>query len=351
MREGGSGIGVLATGVQRHLNDPLFDGVRSQGYSTGVDFFHKFGENQFAVNGSLSASHIIGDSLAMESAQLSSARYFQRPDQDYVSIDPSARSMTGYAASMTAGKVAGNWTYGMDFFAYAPGFEINDAGFQHQTDRIFNGIRLGRRWLDPGKVFREFRMNATFAQNWNFGGTTLSRQAYLGVNGSTLDYWFFSVGGNIRLRGQSDKATRGGPLMESPRDWGLHGFVGSDFRKPISVGTFGEYSRDEYGGWRGSIGTNINIRPTSAVTVNLGPSFDKSQSAAFYVTQSVDPTSIATYGSRYLFGELEQNSINTRIRVNVALTPDLSIQLYAHRRSRHIRFSDLRRRQRIHTHL
>jgi hypothetical protein len=329
LRDGGSGIGVLATGLQRHLNDPLFEGLRSQAYSTGVDFFHKFGDNQFAINGSLSASHIVGDSIAIASAQRSSARYYQRPDQDYVSVNPTARSMTGYAASMTAGKVAGNWTYGMDFFAYAPGFEINDAGFQNQTDRVFQGIRLGRRWLDPGKLFREFRVNATFAQNWNFGGTNLSRQAYLGINGSTLNFWFFNLGGNYSLGGQSDKATRGGPLMESPGDWGLNGFVGSDFRKPVSVGTFGNYSRDEYGGWDGSIGTNINVRPTAAVTVNFGPSFNKSRSSAFYVTQRVDPTAAATFGSRYLFSNLEQNSVNARIRVDVALTPDLSIQLYA----------------------
>ena len=160
MREGGSGIGILATGVNRNLNDRLFDGIRSQAYSGGVDFFHRFADNQFAINGSFSASRIVGDSLAMASAQYSSARYYQRPDQDYVSVDPSARSMMGYAASMTAGKVAGNWTYGTDFFAYSPGFEINDAGFQNQTDRIFSGIRLGRRWLDPGKVFRDFRVNA-----------------------------------------------------------------------------------------------------------------------------------------------------------------------------------------------
>jgi hypothetical protein len=329
MREGGSGIGILATGVHRNLNDELFDGFRSQAYSGGVDFFHRFGDNQFAVNGSLSASRVMGDSLSMADAQRSSARYYQRPGQDYVSLDPTARSLNGYAASMTAGKVAGNWTYGMDFFAYSPGFELNDAGFHNRSDRVFNGIRLGRRWLDPGKLFRDFRVNATFAQNWNFGGTPLSRQAYLGVNGSTLNYWFFNLGGNYRTRGQGDKTTRGGPLMQSPSQWSLFGFLGSDFRKPVSVGSFSEYQRDEEGGWAGSIGTNINIRPTAAMTVSVSPSFNKSRSMAFYVTQRADPTATATFGGRYLFSGLSQSSVNARIRVNLAMTPDLSIQLYA----------------------
>lgn len=329
MRDGGSGIGFLATTVHRNLNDQVFDGLRSQAYAGGFDFFHKFGDNQYAINGSLSASHIAGDSLALVRAQRSSARYYQRPDQDYVSIDPSARSMTGYAASVTAGKVAGNWTYGTDFYAYSPGLEINDAGFQNQTDRIFHGIRLGRRWLDPGKVFRDFRINATWAQSWNFGGTSLWRSAYLGVGGTTLNYWHFNLGGNYNLGGLGDKTTRGGPLMENPGNWSLFGFLGSDFRKPVSVGTFGDFARDEYGGWNGGFGTNINLRPTSAITVYLGPSFNRSVSKAYYVTQFSDPTATTTFGGRYLFGELVQTSVNARIRVNWALTPDLSVQLYA----------------------
>ena len=330
MRDGGSGIGILATGVQRNLNDPLFEGIRSQAYASGIDFFHRFAGNRFAINGSLSASRIVGDSAAIANAQHSSARYYQRPDQDYVSIDPSARSMTGYAASLTAGKVSGNWTYGTDFFAYSPGFEINDAGFESQkTDRVFHGIRLGRRWLDPGKVFRDFRVDATWAQSWNFGGTAQWREAYFGLGGTTLNYWHFNLGGNHGFGGQNDNTTRGGPLMKNPRNWNAHGFLGSDFRKPVSIGTFGNYRRDEHGGWSGGVGTNVNIRPTAAVTVYVGPGFNKSRSSAFYVTQRVDPTASATFGNRYLFSQLEQNSLNARIRVNWALTPDLSIQLYA----------------------
>jgi hypothetical protein len=109
----------------------------------------------------------------------------------------------------------------------------------------------------------------------------------------------------------------------------MFGFLGSDFRKPVSLGTSAEISRNEHGGWGRTIGTNLNIRPTAAVTAHIGPSFNKSRSAAFYVTQRVDPTATTTFGSRYLFSSLEQSSVNARIRVNVALTPDLSIQLYA----------------------
>ncbi len=328
-RGGATGVGALATGVIRERNDPLFNFLRSSAYSGGVDFFHRFGQNQFALNGTFSASQISGTPETITSAQRSSARYFQRPDQDYVSLDSRATRLTGWATSFQAGKVAGNWTYGTDFFAYAPEFEVNDAGFQTQVDRIFHSVRLGRRWLDPGKVFRNFRVDVTGAQTWNFGGVNLNRSLSLGLGGQLLNYWNFQLGGSYRPTTQNDKSTRGGPLMQTPRQWSTNWFVGSDSRKRLSLGTFGFYARNRFGGWGTSVGGNVTIRPTGAVNVNLSPRYSRTQSTGFYVTQVPDGLATATFGRRYVFSELGQSTFDLTVRVDVALTPDLSIQLYA----------------------
>ena len=50
---------------------------------------------------------------------------------------------------------------------------------------------------------------------------------------------------------------------------------------------------------------------------------------AFYVTRVADPTATATFGTRYVNAELQQTSLAATVRVDVALTPDLSIQLFA----------------------
>ena len=262
-------------------------------------------------------------------AQQSSARYYQRPDQDYVSIDSSATSLTGHALSNQIGKVSGNWTYGNDFYAYSPGLEVNDAGFETRVDRIFNGTRISRRWLTPGKVFRRFILSANYAQSWNFGGTALWRSAYAGVGGQLLNYWNFNVGGNYSFRGLSDKATRGGPLMENPRQWSVNGFIGSDFRKPFSAAVFGYHARNKYGGWGAELGTEFTIRPTGALDLSISPSWRRTHAIGFYVTQVEDATATATYGSRYLFSELDQSSLDVTVRMDLSLTPNLSIQLWA----------------------
>ena len=328
-RDGASGVGVLGTSVIRDLSDPVFDFLTSSAHTGGVDFFHKFAGNRFAVNASFAGSHIRGDPLAITRRQRSSARYYQRPDQDYVSVDTTAASMTGYAASLQLGKISGNWIYGTDFYAYSPGFEVNDAGFETVVDRIFHGMRVERRWLDPGKLFRNFWVSSTFAQLWNFGGTPQARSAYFGFGGQFLNYWHFSVDSNLSFRTQDDKATRGGPLKESPRSWNASAFIATDHRKPVSVGTFAYYAENEYDGWGGGTGVDLNIRPASALSFEISPSFDKTHSIGFYVTQREDPTATATFGGRYLFSELIQSSLDISVRADLAITPNLSVQLWA----------------------
>jgi hypothetical protein len=329
LRGGASGIGVLATTVNRRIDDPLFDDLRSSAFATGVDFFHRLAGNRFAVSGTLAASHIRGDSTAITGAQRSSARYYQRPDQNYVSLDPGATSMTGLAASMQVGKVAGSWTYGSDFFAYSPGFEVNDAGFQTETDRIFHGLRLSRRWLTPGKVFQRAVVNVSWGQSWNFGGERQTRQAALAWNGTFHNYWFVGTNASYNFTSLSDRSTRGGPLTEFPSSWSTALFVGSDGRKPVSVFLVGFYARNKYDGWGGVSEVNLTIRPTGAVNLSVGPTYNKTHSIGFYVTQRSDPTATATYGGRYIYSELVQTTLDATIRADVAITPDLSIQLYA----------------------
>jgi len=329
LNEGSTGLGIVGTGVHRDLSDPVFDYLNSSAYAGGVDFFHKFSNNQFAVNGSVSGSHVRGDATAMIRAQRSSARYYQRPDQDYVSLDSSKTGMSGYAMSGSIGKVSGNWTYGTDVYAYSPGFEVNDAGFKTQVDRIFHGFYGGRRWMTPGKVFRQFQANASWAQSWNFGGTRQWSSAYFGVYGQLLNYWTLSLGGEYMLAGQSDKMTRGGPLMENPRTWFANFSIGTDSRKPLSFNAHTSRGQSEYGGVDGCVGAGLNFRPTGAVSLSFFPHYSYSKSAGFYVTKSVDATAVSTFGTRYVFSELDQKTVNATLRVDVALSPDLSIQLYA----------------------
>ncbi|HXV85167.1 MAG TPA: DUF5916 domain-containing protein, partial [Gemmatimonadales bacterium] len=127
LRGGSDQVGFMVTAVNRRLDDARLDFLRNAAYAGGIDFGHRFGKNAYNLSGSFAFSRIGGDTLAIQRAQRSSARYYQRPDADYVDYLASRTFLTGWAASLSLGKEAGAYQFGVFGNARSPGFEINDA--------------------------------------------------------------------------------------------------------------------------------------------------------------------------------------------------------------------------------
>lgn len=328
LRGGASGIGFVGTGVVRDLRNPVLGYLRSSAIAGGWDFFHRFGDDQFLLNGSVSGSAIFGNPLAVTLAQRSSARYYQRPDQDYVAVDTSAGVLPGYAASLTVGRVAGPWTYSTDLFAYSPGFEVNDLGFQSEADRVFTGVRVERRWLEGTRTFRRAYITATAAEEHNFGWTRTGRSLFLGLTGYFTNFWRAQVRGSYGFQSQSDKLTRGGPLMVSPAGGNVGFSMGTDARRRTDYGAAGTYAWNQFGGWGWAGSVRATLRPSGAVFAEIQPTYQAIHAVAGWVTQRADPAA-TTYGRRYVFADLDQRTLSLVARVDVALSPSLSVQLYA----------------------
>lgn len=328
-RGGRSGLGLVGTAVQREALPAELRFLRAQAYVGGIDAYHRFGGDRFSVGGTASLSHVAGDSLAMALTQQSSARYYQRPDQDYVRVDPSARSQTGYALSLSAGKVAGDWLWGSDAFAYSPGFEINDAGFQNQVDRIFHGLRLTRRWLRPSRHFRQAQISLNGSQQWNFGGDNVARGLFPSAYVQFHNQWSATLSTQYSFQTLSDKATRGGPLLEIPAQWNVSPSLSTDPRKRVSGSLSGAWIENRSGGFLRQLSADVTVRPSSAVSIGLSPSVTRQHSAAGWIGARRDALATATYGTRYLFAELDQEAWDLTMRADWALTPTTTLQLYA----------------------
>jgi hypothetical protein len=327
-RGGASGVGFLGTNVYRKIDTASLRFLRSSAQAGGFDFFHRFGGNRYSLNGTIAASSIGGDSTSIIAAQRSSVRYYQRPDQSYAVFDPHTRSMSGYNVTFSGGKVAGAWLIGTDFFATSPGFEINDVGFQQSSDRIFHGVRVTRRWLQPTKLFRSSQASVTESQQWNYGGDLMSRSMYLGGFGQLHNFWTVSLNGNWNFETLSDRITRGGPLGVIPRQWNLNGSLTSDQRRRVTGSVGGGMTRNLSGGYANSVSVQLAARPTSAISVRVSPSFNETHSAAGYVTAPIDPTATAMFGRRYIVADLTQKTLDLTTRLEMSLTPTLSVQLY-----------------------
>ena len=328
MREGDSYLGMIATGVGRNLNHDAFVGLRDRAFTGGVDFLHRFANRTYSLQGWVGGSHISGSPEAMQRAQHSSVRYYQRPDQDYVAFDPNRTSLGGYAGELAFRKVGGEWLYGFEASMLSPGFEMNDAGFQTIADIYSLTLGGTRRWVEPGRFFRSANLTLGGSERRNFGNLVFQRQISLRGDGQTLGFQSFRGSVRYEMETLDHRTTRGGPAMTKPANWGGNVWFNTDGRRRVSGGLAFNFSGDAEGSYSIAGGPTLFGRGEGLFSWSIRPTLRKSRNAAFYVTQGDDPAARTTFGRRYVFAELEQHAIDVTIRMDLAITPRMTLQVY-----------------------
>jgi hypothetical protein len=73
----------------------------------------------------------------------------------------------------------------------------------------------------------------------------------------------------------------------------------------------------------------LTLRLSDKYEVLLGGNLSRSRSAAQYVQTVADAAVASTYGNRYVFAAIDQQTLEIETRVNVTFTPYLTFELYA----------------------
>jgi len=328
LRGGSTSVGGIFTAVNRDLRHEDLQFLRRAAYAGGLDFNHRFANNRYSFSGSFTGSIIQGDTSAIQSAQLSSARYYQRPDADESQYDPTRTSLSGWAGRLNFSRNQGNWQYGTGFNMTSPGFEINDAGFMSRANQRFGFVYVQRRWTRPGRTFRSANLGSEIGSQWNFGGIRTNSYAGFFGNAQFLNYW--SINGNLftNVRSYSDNLTRGGPIGVSPGN--VNGFLGinTDSRKSwqVFLGTFfftNQIGSNELGSF-----FEITMRPSSSVQLSVNPSYSRSRTIMQFLGSQPDPLNTPMYLGQYVFAEINQKSIDLTTRLTMTFSPALSLQLF-----------------------
>ncbi|MCH7892133.1 MAG: hypothetical protein IH921_11585 [Gemmatimonadetes bacterium] len=101
-------FGVFGTAVNRSLAGTGMEGrLHSAAYSGGADFAHEWSNRMYRISTMFTGSYVQGDPAAILRTQQSSTRYYQRPDADHLTLDPTATSLAGYYAMVDIAKQAG----------------------------------------------------------------------------------------------------------------------------------------------------------------------------------------------------------------------------------------------------
>ncbi len=121
-------IGVTLTTVHRSVDSLLAPLYTKHAYAGGADWVLRWDRGAYELRGWAGFSQIRGDSLAIDRVQRSAVHYFQRPDADYISYDPSRTTFTGSTALLWFRKTKGNWLYDLQYGWESPAYDPNDAG-------------------------------------------------------------------------------------------------------------------------------------------------------------------------------------------------------------------------------
>jgi hypothetical protein len=325
LRAGETQLGGMLTAVHRDIDVTHLEFLPARAFAGGIDLLHHFNDRDYRIEANIIGSYLGGSERAIEDVQTSSARYFQRPDNDYVTFDPARTSLTGHSGSVRVTRTSNSRLTFQTGVAYrSPGFEINELGFMRNADQINQFTWVGYRFDQPFSIFRQLRINANQWFDWDFGGHLL-RKAF-NTNAHAHFRNNYRLGFGITREGEytSNTRLRGGPSSKWPGGLAYDAYVESDSRRRFAVGggLFGHDGDDNSGHVR-RFWADLTVRPTNAISIAFSPELtDNRQELQYVDTQSFNDE------DRFLLGSLDQDTLSLTFRVDLAITPSLTVQYY-----------------------
>jgi len=328
--EGRSGLGFIVTSVARDLREgDLEAALGRSALALGLDGWTFLDRARgWALAGWAGLTEVRGSAEAITGLQLSSLHYFQRPDADWVEVDETATSLSGWAARLYVNKQKGNVVFNAALGAISPGFEANDLGYHTRGDVVNGHLEAGYRVLQPGRIFRNWTVTGSYYRNYDFGGNRVGEYIYLDGKGKFLNYWSATLHLDYEPPKYSHYLTRGGPIAFYPAGETVRGTLETDDRKPLVVRFSAYYRYHPSGGYNWSLGGGLTWKPSPNFSLSVGPSYTWRYSEGQWIRRVVDPLKASTYGVRYVLSDVVQKTLPVETRIDWTFTPRLSLQAY-----------------------
>lgn len=329
--EGRHAVGLMLTAVNRDLRNPELKNLLSkQAYTFGVDgwtFLDK--EKVYALTAYAVGSYVQGTGEYLVKLQKEPYRYFQRPDATYIKLDSNRTSLAGFYTRVSLNKQQGNFYFNTSIGAVSPGFENNDLGFQFIADKINAHVVLGYRWFQPDGLFRKKFIYAAHFRSFDFEGNLLANGIMSFSNFQFMNYYNLNVQAGYVFETLNKTLTRGGPLTISPSAYWVGTNISSDSRKNFIYSVGASFNNDALQTFSYSFDAEFEWKPSAQVSLSFSPEYAFRISKLQYITTVDDELAIATFGKRYVIGELNQKTVSANIRLNWTFTPQISLQLFA----------------------
>ncbi len=318
-------LGGIVTAVNRNIENPAMNYLPSAAYTGGINFRHNWKERTWYVEGNAELSNIRGNEEAIINLQRSSARYYQRPDADYLEVDSSLASLSGYGGTVKIGRSSQKkLQFESSITLRSPGLEFNDIGYMRYSDVIHHGSWAAYYIRNPFAIFNNFYLNTNYWAYWNFSGKLLSFYTNLNFNTQFKNRWRLNGSFTRQSKSTSTTLLRGGPSFLNPGNEGFNLNLSTDQSKKISFfagiyQSFADKKSSHYQQYWGG----VDLRPFNSLSVSFEPEYGIQNNRLQYVT-----TNGPNGDTKYLFGELDMKTMSFTFRVNYTINPELSIEYY-----------------------
>ena len=325
LNKGETVIGGIFTAVNRDITNPALNYLPVSAYTGGIDFKQSWKERTWYLEGNAEFSNINGTEEAMIYLQRSSARYYQRPDASYVSVDSSITSLSGYGGTLKFGRSSQKRIqFETSLTVRSPGLEFNDIGFMRYSDVIHHGSWAAYYIRNPFAIFNNFYLNTNYWMYWDYSGKLLSALTNMNFNSQFKNRW--RINGSFTLQSQttSNNLLRGGPSMLYPGGFEMNMNLSTDQSKKLvfSAGFYnylGNTKSSRYGSyWIGGA-----IKPMNILTTSFELDYSTQTKKLQYIRNLTWDNS-----ERYIFGELNQKTLAFTFRINLTISPELTIEYY-----------------------
>src|SRR5688572_2458422 len=278
IRGGEAGVSVIATGVNRSLDDLSRPFLHSSAYTTGATFRNRFHDGQYELAGQLAASRVGGSQDVIYRTQRNAVHYFQQPDDDH-EVDSSRTSLSGHAEQLKFGKYGGGITrFETSIVRQSAGFEVNDLGFLRRADVLDWSTWAALSYREARGIYRWLQINGNHWETWNTSGTRLENALNFNGHMGLKNNWDVHLGGTMAALSESycDRCTRGGPPLRKSRGFYPWGGFNTDSRKVISGGVWlNAWFSDEGNSHGTSFDPYLNFRLSPRFQLNVSTGFGR----------------------------------------------------------------------------
>ena len=323
--KGNTSLGGMVTSTRRWIDDPALAFLPTNAFTGGVDFVQYFANRSWALQAKGVFSQVTGDPESILDLQTSAVHYFQRPDATHLEVDPTATSLSGHAGFLSFGRSGSSkWRLGNAFRWVSPGLELNDLGFLRQADVIRNTFEVGYEDPVPRGPVRQWSVSFEREDGWDFGG--LQTNGTTGLSGQSMFQNKWTASGSLRVTDTEvdTRLLRGGPSMRlSPF---VHLSLGGESDPSRRLMASARVHAHTYRDGESSmfdLSPGLRVRLTNRLSISAHYEYGHHVNDLQYVDT---PETIS--GPRYVLGNIDQTTHSLTIRLNVSITPDLTIQYY-----------------------